>query len=916
MVAEREDINFKEYFRIISMRKWMIILPVVILTLLMGIGSAIQTPYYKATVTLLIEKQEPEIVDIKEVLNPDTKTGDYYETQYKLLTSRSIAEKVVDALGLDKRSPSSKKEDPLIKWIIKTLIRLPRTSLQGLKGLIKNALGVEEGKGYRKPYRLRVIEKVQKSIEVEPVPDTRLVKVSVWSDNPVAAAKMVNTLAEVYIQNNLEIRLNAARQAVSWLSKEEARLRKEVEEAELALQNFKEERKIVGLEEKANIVVQKLAELNSKYTEARTQRLEMETRINELKKLSNKSFSKESFPDVINNPLIKALKEDYVKLETEYSRLSRLYKPKHPKMVQLRSQKRELSARINTEVQKIINSIYAEYNVLLAREKALKEALEEQKKEALQLNRDEITYGALKREVDSKKQLYDIISSRLKETNITKGLETNNIKVIDEAVIPTRPEIPKTKRNIFLGLILGLALGFGFAFLSEHLDDRLKNPDDVERLLGLTFLGFIPAYKETNSINKQRLTLLDDLEPAFADSYGNLMVFIQFFANSKGLRTLLVTSAMPGEGKSTTVSNLAISFAKIGKRVFLIDADLRRPTINEIFEVDNSIGLSEVLKGLQHWSSAIKDTTIENLKIMPSGAVPRNSTELIGSQKMKDLIREVKDNFDIVLIDSPITVSTPDTPILASLTDGVLLVYSPSQCPGGMLKQAKKLLTNSKANLVGVAFNKVNIKKEGYYYHQYYYYDYRSEKEKKSARAISGKGKEKDIIYKNKIYSKKDLEIDQTPTRLMETTGTSDILISINKNGLTKKIGSIDLQDGESFLILDVTLSNRSNSSIVFDPEASFISSSDKGNNMGYGAAITKLYSAEKNGAFKIENGIYPFDYEATNQSPLGISKKKEIQAQATDKGLLTYRIKDGHRTLLFNYHTQRQKITIPFNII
>src|SRR3990172_232867 len=350
-MTEKEEFNFKDYLRIISMRRWMIILPVVILTVLVGVGSALQTPYFKATVTLLIEKEEPEIINIKEVLNPDTKTADYYETQFNLLKSRSMAERVVDALGLDKLSSSTEKQEPLIMRVIKTLIKLTRRSLQGVKGLIKNVLGMEEDKGYQKPYRLMVTEKVQASIEIEPMPETRLVKVSMWSDNPVASAKMANTLGEAYIDNNLEIRLNAALQAVDWLSKEETRLGKEMEGAELALQNFKEESKIVGIEENANIVVQQLAELSSKYTEAKTQRLEMETRINELKNLSNKSLSKESFPDVINNPLIKTLKEDYVKLETEYSRLSRLYKPKHPQMVQLFSQKRELSARISGEVQ-------------------------------------------------------------------------------------------------------------------------------------------------------------------------------------------------------------------------------------------------------------------------------------------------------------------------------------------------------------------------------------------------------------------------------------------------------------------------------------------------------------------------------------------------------------------------------------
>jgi len=291
-MTEKEEFNFKDYLRIISMRRWMIILPVVILTVLVGVGSALQTPYFKATVTLLIEKEEPEIINIKEVLNPDTKTADYYETQFNLLKSRSMAERVVDALGLDKLSSSTEKQEPLIMRVIKTLIKLPRRSLQGVKGLIKNVLGMEEDKGYQKPYRLMVTEKVQASIEIEPMPETRLVKVSMWSDNPVASAKMANTLGEAYIDNNLEIRLNAALQAVDWLSKEETRLGKEVEGAELALQNFKEERKIVGIEENANIVVQKLAELSSKYTEAKTQRLEMETRINELKNLSNKSLSR------------------------------------------------------------------------------------------------------------------------------------------------------------------------------------------------------------------------------------------------------------------------------------------------------------------------------------------------------------------------------------------------------------------------------------------------------------------------------------------------------------------------------------------------------------------------------------------------------------------------------------------------
>jgi capsular exopolysaccharide synthesis family protein len=719
-VEVQKETNLKEYLWILRKRKWTLIAFLVIMVAAVTIASFKMKPVYQATTQLMIERENPNILSFEEVMALDTSNTDYYQTQYKILKSRSLAKRVINVLGL---------------------ADYPEFSLdnkQSLWTLFKNWMQkwfspIEEEQEIVDTEPL-LIDEFLKRITIEPVRNSRLVNILAEAENPELATKMANTLAQQYIDQNMEINLFASQQAVKWLMDKIEGFRKKVEESELALQKYKEQNNIVSLEKRQNIVLQKLSELNTKVMEAKTRRIELETRYNQLMQFSKNPEMMESIPAVVNNDLIRKVKTEQVELERNYSELSKRYKSKHPKIVRLKSQLALLKQKIASEVNKVVNGIKMEYEVAKSRENSLNNSLDMLKKEVLAMNQKGIQYGILQREAESNKEMYNVLMKRLKETNLTGGLKSSNIRIVDKAEVPLVPVRPKIKLNILLSAGLGLLLGTALVFFFEYMDNTVKTTDDIERYIKLPLLGPIMVMKSKNGTVPETITYSDP-KSTISEAYRTIRTGVIFSSTDHQQRSLLVTSAEPKEGKTVISCNLAITMAQAGNRVLLIDADMRKPRIHKVFGLDNSVGLSSLLVGQGKLKHAVQKSPIPNLMLLTSGPIPPNPSELLGSEQMKKLLASMKEGFDRIVIDSPPTVAVTDSTILGNMVDQVLLVVSSGQTSREVVARCKQIFNDVQAQLLGVVLNNFNVRHRDYYYSKYYYYynyNYGDDKQRKS----------------------------------------------------------------------------------------------------------------------------------------------------------------------------------------
>jgi len=718
---EEEEIHLRDYLNVILKRRWTVITCFVVLVTVVTIASFKMEPVYKATCQILIERDNPKVVKIEEVMAIDASSTDYYQTQYEILKSQELAERVIKRLNLYDNKEFNRKP----KIGLGTIIAAIRNFIGNA---IKNIIGSKkEQKEYQVDETNQLIKAYLARLDIKPIRKSRLVNISFEAHDPQLAAQIANTHAKLYIEQNLERKFSASKEAVNWLNKRIKEVKEKLEKSEEALRKYKQAHDLVSIdfEESHNIRVQRLNELNTALMEARTKRIEKENLYRELKRISDKPELIESMPAVVANPLIQQLKAEYIKSKADYSKLSQSYGPEHPKMIRLRSEIKELKNKIASEVKKIARSIETEYRVAKKQEAALNKALEEEKKKALALSEKEIQYNVLKREVEINRALYESLLKRAKETNITEDLPVSNVSIVDPARIPDVPFKPKKRLNILLAMVVGLTMGIGLAFFLEYLDDTIKTPEEVERYLKIPFLGYIgKVIIAKDNPYSPDLVALKEPKSHIAEMLRNVRTNILFSTSNFPRKALLVTSSTQGEGKTFLTINLGISLAQMGKRVVVIDADLRKTRIHRTFGLKKHPGLTEVLTGNHGLESVIQDTKVENLKIIPCGTIPPNPAELLSSEAMKDLIDRLKEQFDFVLFDSPPVMSVTDPTILANLADGVIIVIKGGETPRPPIQRTLQQLSKLDTKLLGVVLNGMDFKKGKYYYHYYYKYHY------------------------------------------------------------------------------------------------------------------------------------------------------------------------------------------------
>lgn len=756
VIIPEEGIDLRDYWRMLRKHLWLIVMCFLGTLLVTALIVLTRTPLYTAESTLLIERKGPQVLNIEQALTesllPDE--YDYYKTQYEILESRSLVAQVIKQQGLENNGLFTGKEKMGLverlwtraqEWVEQRIEQWFSSPSQDLEGLY--FLGV-------KP---KLIDRyIDKMLRVQPVVRTRLVKVAFTTPDPALSAQVANAHVAAYIRQGLGQRTSANQEAERFLEEKLVELKERVEKSEAALNRYRRDQGIISLDDKENIVVDRLSDLNKRLTEAEAERIGLEAQSQLIR-----SREYDSLPDVIKNPLIQDLKGDLTRLEGEYAQLSAQFKPGYPRMVQLQAQVAETRSRLQREISRVVGGIESAYLAGVAKERDLRSKMDEQKTATLGLKDASVQYAILAREVDTNRQLYDSVLGRMKEVGMASELRTSNVSVIDQAQPPPKPSRPRKQLSFFLSAFLGLMGGVGLAFFFEYWDNTLKTPEEVERYLHLPNLTVVPDFLKLNghtygyapkavhhTVNNKKSGVKGQkpaLQPGFgaskelviahhpmsmlSEAYRTLRTSILLSRAGEPPRIILFTSGTHGEGKTSTTLNTAVVFAQMGVKVLVIDADLRRPRCHKALGVERGLGLTELLTGQREAPEVIIPTGVENVSFLSSGSSPPNPAELLGSKKMRESLAFLREQYDYILIDSPPVIPVSDAVLLSTMVEGVVFVVGGQQTPKHVVREAQARLGYARAKVLGVVLNRVDVQNGdyAYYYHHYYSYYHHTE---------------------------------------------------------------------------------------------------------------------------------------------------------------------------------------------
>ena len=718
-LASGDDAHLLDYVRVLHKRRWTALTAFLIVFGSVTIYTFTATPIYSARTQILIENENPNVVKFEEVYDQNKATNDYYQTQYRILQSRLLARRTLDAEKLWNHPIFSGSTDTGVSLNPIQFARNFGSFVQGLFGDAPTARSSEETESVSEA---RTIDQFLRGLTVAPVRNSRLVDVTYRSPDPGVSSRVANALARQYIEQNLEFKYLATKEATEFLNARTAEQRKALEESEQALQKYREKTGAVALEDRQNIVVQRLADLNAAVTRARTDRIEKEAIYNQIRAIQSDRTAVDTFPAILNNTFIQQLKGQLNELQRLQAQLAEKLGARHPEMVKVQSAIETTETRINAEVQKVVQALRNDYLAAAANERALQTSLDQQRAEAQELNRAAIQYGALQRDATANQTMFTGLLERSRETGISSELRTSNIRVVDAAETPRRPSSPNKLSNLFFAFLGGAFLGIGLALFVEYLDGRIKQPDEIKTQLGLPFLGMVPAFAVKDIMGSPLIG--NGVPHEFGEAFRGIRTSVLFSSAEVGSKSIVVTSTGPGEGKSVISANLAMSLALAGQRVLLIDADMRRPKTHELFDVSLEPGLSNVIVGDAKASEAVKRTSTPNLWLLVAGKNPPNPAELLGSGRFKDFLGSLAEHFDWIIIDSPPVMAVTDASVVAHSVTGVIFVVGSEMTNKGAAKAALEQLDFAKARYVGAILNRVDVRRNPYYYSRYYRREY------------------------------------------------------------------------------------------------------------------------------------------------------------------------------------------------
>jgi len=706
------EIDLYGYLLMLQKRIWSVVTVFAVIVVGVVIWTLRQPRIYQGAATLDIEQSAPQVLGSKVEDVVDQGGGnfwyskEFYETQYKIIVSRAVAQRVVDKLGL--------AEDPGFLGLED--LRDPQQRRQAAS-------------------RIDAVGQLQERTQVEPVKESHLAIVHVEDTDPKRAALLTNAVAQSYIDENADRRLEATKNAADWLQSQVSGLKTSLEGSELALYNYKKENDILSmsLEDQQNTTSQKLKTLSDEITKAQTRKIELMAQIEQLHVLQAESkatgeFRSDGFGPVVQSSMIQTLKGDYFKQRETVAQLAQRYEARHPTLLQAQAELESARGDLQREIDHIVQASETDYRTAADTEVQLQKLFEQVRIEAFNINKREIDYKKLDREARNNSELYDLVLKRLKETDLTSLLKTNNIHLLDASIVPMSPIKPNRTKNTLVGAALGMVCGFALAFLQEKLDNTFKGQDDVESILGVSFLGIVPSIVDASMMGPSKsaayardLYVHTHPKSSVAECCRAIRTNLLFMSPDKPLRKLLVTSSGPQEGKTTVATSLAIAMAQSGNRVLLVDTDMRRPRLHRAFGIPNDTGISSAIVGEIPIESCIKSTDVPGLSVLPCGPTPPNPTELLHAERFRKLIEVLSDQFDRIIFDSPPLGAVADAAVLATQTDAALLVLKGGKTTYPEARRAIDSLTGVNAFVAGAVLNDLDLENREYGYYYYYY---------------------------------------------------------------------------------------------------------------------------------------------------------------------------------------------------
>lgn len=729
-----EGIGVEDCWQIVKRRSRLISFLVATVLLATGIVVFLMTPNFKASATLLIEPEPPRVLDIKELINENGGTEDhgYYKTQFELLQSRDLAAMVIRQLGLMHLALfGSRKRHGFVAGLWYSVLGLFGDSVSSPADQQRDANAAFQ----------RAIDAYLSRLTVKPKLGSRLVVVSFSAPDPVLAQQIIHAHVRDYIRRNIDLSNESRRTAVHFLQRELVGIGSKVQASEAALQAYRRNAGIIAfsVNNAHQIAERRMERLTQALTGVETQRIAAQAQVQLVH-----SGNYDSLPQVISNPVISALEPRVQQLQAQYADMATAFNPAYPKLGELKAELSEARAGLQREIRHVANAVERSYAADVDEENRLRAKIEAEKERDFALNDASLKDAVLAREVETNRQLYKNVLLRMQQIEVGQQAPVSNINVVDHAAVPTLPSTPKKRRDLAISGLIALLFSLGLVFTLEHFDDRLKTVREAEEYLQLPALAVAPDFTKIRSGSPRLRANLQSLvsSPLLAylrkttrmivpiehaagkgDVYRSVRTALLFSKGEPPPKKVLVTSGIPGEGKTWTAIHTALAFAQTGVRTLLIDADLRRSRCHEAFRLDNGIGLSEVLAGRCEPDDAIRFIEDQNLFLLTAGSRVRNPAELLTCSRMSQLLAWLSKDYEHVLIDSAPLTCASDTGAIATMTDGVLLVAD-ANTPREEVRRASDLLSFVGANVLGFVFNRVSSKHTDYKRYSRYYFSY------------------------------------------------------------------------------------------------------------------------------------------------------------------------------------------------
>ena len=713
----REDvIDLSLYWSIIMIRKWKIIVFVGATTLLAALFSLSMERVYRASTTVLIESDQAKIVSIEDVYGVNTTGKEYFLTQFEILKSRQLPERVVKRLELTKHPLFDPRQED------------ESFSLTGLLTDSKKVATTDE-----EVFQI-VVSRFHEGLSVSPVRNTQLAKIIFESSDPKLAALVTNTLAEEYIDSHLEAKLQVTVQAAGWLSGRLVELRNTLQESERKLQAYRESEGLVDVKGVQTLSADELEELTQRLADASQNRSEAETLYRQVQRLGDEPAYEDliGIPLILLHPLVQNMREEQGRADRRVAELRKRYGPKHPKMIAAESNAEQAKLQLQYQAARVANGIETDYRGAIQTERTIKAQMDGAKRRVQGVNRKEFKLSELQRDVESNRQLYDMFLTRTKETGEAGGLQSAHARVVDRAIPPRHPIKPRKSLIVMLAMAVSTLIGVMLAFLFESFNKTVRTPDDIEEKLGLPMLGFLPL----EASNKSKLPFEGfslSARGGFSEAIRTVRTALMLSSIDEPHKVTVVTSSIPGEGKSTVALNLARALGQVEK-VLLIDADMRRPTMSRVIDLPReSAGLSNLVAGTASLEDVIYRMDDYEVDVLPSGVIPNNPLELISSKRFSGLLDELKEGYDRIIVDSAPAHAVSDVLVLSQAADAVVYVIKADSTSSDIVLKGLDSLRDVNAPVVGCVLNHVDIRKSnryGSYYKGYYQnYGYASDEE-------------------------------------------------------------------------------------------------------------------------------------------------------------------------------------------